>query len=325
MANDFAQVAEQAYQTAHEAAATGRFSFEALTTPIVEEIGTVNQGEVFGLTTYSAKTAAGRPTAKDLDSATTSTSMAAYEERLTIMRSDWEHDVRGVQEQVRQLVEMGWLTLSQAFWGGLASLDSTTHPYNSESWLTAQGGGDVYYCDAVSIDPVGSVASFNQQNVYTTALSDSAVSSSLNAHFQYRNWAGNPWVTRGKPYLVYNPALATTAEDMINRQNELSAGNDSGTPVTLTPTGSRLAGGVPIDGLTSYSSVDWYLIWVQEQMQYGDDGSTSMVKSCPIQPWIRTLPEVTIEKIGNDMEVTAYMEYAIHYGARSFDVIMHNV
>ena len=325
MANDFAQVAEEVYQTAHESAATFQDSMEVLATPIVEEIGTINQGELFGLTTYSQKTAVGRPSAKDLDSATTSTSMAAYEELLTIQRSDWEYDVRGVQEQVRELVQMGYLTLVQAFWGAIAALDSTTHPYNSESWLTAQGGGDVYYCDAVSIDPVGAVASFNQQNVYTTALSDSAVSASLAAHRQYRNWSGNPWVTQGKPFLVYNPALASTAEDMINRQNELSAGNNSGTPVTLTPTGSRLAGGVPIGGLTSYSAVDWYLIWVQEQKQYNADGSVNTFRTCPIQPWIRTLPEVTVEKVGNDMYVTAFMEYAIHYGARSFDVIMHNV
>ncbi len=114
---------------------------------------------------------------------------------------------------------------------------------------------------------------------------------------------------------------------MLERANEVAVGVSSlDAVVTLPPTGARLAGGVAIDGLTSYSTTDWYTVWVQENLRYRPDGSSLTVRSCPVQLWIRKLPMISnINWISNDVYVTAYAEWAVHLGARSFDIIHNDV
>ena len=327
MAHDFAAAAGQVVSVTQDRSARFDDVMFQLGDPWDQEVKSYKETVVFGQTTWSSKTGTGDPTPIDLDSAGATTSMGTYEQKLLFTRADWEYDVPGIVEQGAEMITQAWVTIVAAFWDSIKTASSTAHPLNSETWLTATGGGDVYYCDVYNINPPNA-SSFEQTNVYATALSDTAVSASLGARDNFKNFSGGPVLNANvPPWLLYAPQLATSAGNILNRPGEMAAGNNSGTPVSLSPFGGRLAGGAKIQGNTPVAT-DWFLWYKRMRTIYRENGESETVNNGPVVPWIRTLPEVRVSPTngGNDMQVIGYGEWAMIVSSYIlFDLIMHDV
>jgi hypothetical protein len=329
MANDFAGVAEQSYRAFVERAGTFRGWWDGIVGVDMSQKPTLNEGGLFGLDYYDSKTVTGSATAIDLDSATASTSIAQFEKKLVFMRADWEYDAPGVMQATAELATVGWATVDQTIADGFSSLGSTTHGFNGESWLDDGAAGTCYMVDSYRIDPANATI-FSQANLQTTAFSDTALSSSLALHGNYKNFSGLPLVNAGSvaPYLVTTAALETVARADVDREREISHGNNSGTSVVDHAFGARLAGYRKMQGATTVDPNDWYLVFVRDRQFVDMNGGTVTMNSGPIRLWLRTPPEVLVSKVDgqNDMQAVAYLEHALIYDHNIlFDMIKHEV
>lgn len=316
MGNNLTKSLRKGYDTFYLTLANYDPTWRQITTPLTESDPTYVESDIYGLKTFEAQVDS--PTAKDLVASNSETSVAPFEEIVKLRKKDVNDNPRILAQIAADLARLGGWTLTKAFWDAIKALDVTVHPENGGSVYTAQGGGTVYMADDFTIDPPNDAA-FNQSNLFTTALTATALSNALAARREYLDKSGNPADTpENKPWLIVPPELETKAIDLMDRKGEIFDGSS----LQSGSFGSRLAGRVVLPGKVTDAN-DWFLWWTRNVVDR--DGNLRPIG--PVVPWLRVPPQIEFFKspFSNHVYVVAYMEYAIHYRTFEGDVMMFKV
>lgn len=316
MANNLTKSLRKAYDTFYLQLANFDETWQKITSPLTESDPTYVESDIYGLKTFEAQVDS--PTAKDLIASSSETSVAPFEEIVKVRKKDVNDNPRLLIQMAADLARLGGWTLTKAFWDAVKALDVTVHPENGGSVYTAQGGGTVYFADEFTIDPPNDAA-FNQANLFTDALTATALSNGIAARREYLDKSGNPADQPNElPWLIVPPELETKASDLFERKGEIydGSGLQSGS------FGKRLKGVITLPGKVADAN-DWFLWWNRTIV----DRSGNLRPYGPVIPWLRVPPQIEFFKspFSNHLYIVAYMEYAIHYRTFEGDVQMHKV
>ncbi len=261
------------------------------------------QGEVFGLTTYAAQQTA--PTPIDLDSEEATTTASVFERTLKVTAKEFRDNPMEWQRKVAKLGSLGSETVSDAMFVALSTLDTTAHPLDGAAYLAAQGGGTVFCSDAVTITPPNTAA-FNQSNAGTTGFSGAAFDTAYQAHWQWRDKAGNRIPSyNALPDLVIPIGLRDEVDTVMQVSSSIYDGSG------LVPARRQLVRNILTLPGAPQDADDWFLWW-------GEDMTDSMGNTRrhgALRPWIRHGPSVRVTPSpdSNHVNIVAEIEYAVVY------------
>jgi len=329
MANNLSNAARTAFETFYQTIANTQQSWQAIATPLTVDAPTYKESIVTGITTYSAQAAS--PTPIDIKSSASSTNAAAYEKVVKLSRKEIR-DTPGILSNVAgSLASAGMETLSNAFWETFTNLDGVAHAHavGGAGGYDATGdlGGTVNFCDDFTMTPTWGAGdgsdNFTQKNLDTLALTTTSLSTLFSRRHAYLDPAGMRLAKGSQlPKLVVYAGDETKALSFASRNMEVFMGGESAAETNLAAAmGGRLGGVVVVPGgITNQDESgqnDWFLVWSSS------DGGFS----CPVQPWLRVPPTVSIaaDPASNYVFIKAYMEYAIHLKADEGNVFMNEV
>jgi hypothetical protein len=279
VANDFSNIKTTVYQRFVASLSEQAIGFREWSSEVSGDGYSLSRGDLYNMSTFGTSAS---PSSSDLDTGKADVTRTYYYALQSVATADIDDNPEILGEIANILARKASHKMETLMCAQLAAVDTTAHPENGGNY-TASGGGTVYFADVFST-PV------SQQNLYTAALSSSALDAVITAALNYKDKNGdNAGLGRGGMRLVVPPALRTTAKELI-----------SGTTGVYDGSGIDPRFGDVISGMTVAPYLtdanDWFLI----------DTAAS-----PIKHWMRKAPsiEVTQSVDGFETHIKAHFTF----------------
>lgn len=263
------------------------------------------------------------PTPANITGVSSTITATVYEKKYTLTLKDIADDPFLVRQLGQSAARNAWNTVHEQIMAVLTNATTTASPLDGSALVSANGGGTLNICDSYDIShPQGTVTSA-QNNSSTTALSRAAVLTDINTRWSFVNWMGTPLSDyTAKPVLLVPSDLRATVDEIEGLTSSIDVSGTIENPVRQHLAGIKYLPGAAAD------ADDWWMWWYGERTVENDDGSVSVVRMAPINPWMRKLPSTRVaEDAGsNHAHFHVCYEGGIQVSHRAhFDLLMHAV